>query len=373
MSENIFVTGSTGLLGSYIVKKLCEWNIGNIIALCRGETESETRNRILQEVERNLSDRERRKISGRIKVVRGDIIEKKLGLSDSAYNSLSKEIMSIYHCAALCKFNIQLDVARKVNVHGTENILKFALLCKRNRQFKAVHHISTVGVAGDSDGIFYETNLDVGQGFNNAYEQSKFEAEKLVTKYRTGGLPITIYRPGVITGDSISGYTNNFEMIYRPLQMFFIELFNEIPADKDSIYSFVPVDCTADAIIRISLDDNTHNLTYHIVNPDYVTFGKFVDVASRYFKFKKPLFISREKFDFKKLSPFQFNVIKPFVPYFNYKLRYDSTQAQAILNMVSFEWPKISDVFLRRLFKYCIQCKFIIPGRKFSLGILSRL
>ena len=69
-------------------------------------------------------------------------------------------------------------------------------------------HVSTIGVAGDTEGIFYYVDLDVGQGFNNPYEKSKFEAERLVERYRKKGLNILIVRPSMVIGHSRTGVTN---------------------------------------------------------------------------------------------------------------------------------------------------------------------
>lgn len=369
MEETIFLTGSTGLLGSYLLKKLLEYKVGSIIALSRSKTQEAAKERVFRELGKHLSAEQKRMFFPLIKVVRGDITEKNLGLSENTYTDLAKEITWIYHSAALCRFNAPLSIIRKVNVKGTENILKLALLCKENGRLKRFNHISTVGVAGDSEELFYEKDLDIGQKFNNTYEQSKFEAEKLIVKYRKRGLPITIYRPAVITGDYYSGYTNNFEMIYRPLQIFFTEMFNEIPADKSASFPFAPVDYVAEAIVRISLDNDSCASVYHLTGYE-ITFDKFLDSASKYFKFQKPLFIPIGKFDFENLSPFQLRIIKPYISYLNYKLRFDSKNAQVVLNKTGFRWPKISNAFLRRLFKFCIQSKFIVPREKPSLKTL---
>ncbi|MEW6086873.1 MAG: SDR family oxidoreductase [bacterium] len=373
MRETVLLTGSTGLLGSYILKELIKHNVGNIIVLSRGETQEEADRRVYQELGKHLSSKERQRFSKLVEIIRGDITQENLGLSKKMFNNLTKKITLIYHSAALCKFNIPLKIIRKVNVKGTDNILKFALVCKKYN-LKEVHYISTIAVAGDSKGVFYEDNLDLGQKFNNTYEQSKFEAEKLVVKYKKKGLPITIYRPGILVGDSVTGYTNNFQMFYQALQIFFSELFNEIPADKNSIYYLVPVDYVAKAIMRISLNknDNNNKLTYHIINSDTLVLNKFLDISSKYFKFKKPLIISKINFCFEKLSPFQMRIIWPYIPYLNYGLHFDSKNTKTILGKTDFKWPKINDVFLRRLFKFCVQCEFIIPRKKPSLRVLSK-
>lgn len=235
MKETIFLTGATGFLGSYLLRKLLDYKnhtIGNIIAFSRGETQREAERRVQQSLWGQLPLRQRHAPMSLFEVVRGDITQEHLGLSKHIYNRIMKKVTIIYHSAALCDFNVPLPTIRQINVNGTKSLLEFALSCKENGQFRYFHHISTVAVAGGKKGIFYEKELDVGQSFNNTYEQSKFETEKIIEKYRKKGLPIIVYRPAIITGDAVSGYTSNFRMFYQPLHLLCFELFKEIPADK---------------------------------------------------------------------------------------------------------------------------------------------
>ena len=363
LNKTIFLTGSTGLLGSYLLGKLLQQKDGKIIALSRGKTQEEAELRALQSLKKHFSY-SYKTISRFLEIVNGDITEKNLGLAKKTYDSLTEKVTSIFHSAALCDFKVPLATIRKVNVKGTENILEFASLCKRRSRFEALHHISTVAVAGNSKGIFYETDLDIGQSFNNTYERSKFEAEQMAIRYREKGLPVTIYRPAIITGDSRTGYTNNFKMFYQPLQIFSLELFREIPAEGSTLYSLVPVDHVAAAIVSISRDESSRNSTFHIANPNEITLRQFVKAAAGYLKFNEPVLIPREKFDFKRLSPLQLELLKPYIPYLNYELRFDSHHALEILKKTNFRWPKFNKSFLRKIFHFCIQCGFIVPKRR---------
>jgi len=368
MKETIFLTGATGFLGAYLLRKLLHYKshvLGNIIALSRGETQKEAERRVQQALWGQLPLRQKRGLISLLEVVRGDIARENLGLAKDIYHRIIRNVSIIYHSAAVCDFNVPLSSIRKINVAGTKRLLEFALSCQENGQFKCFHHISTVAAAGDKQGIFSEKQLSLGQKFNNTYEQSKFEAEKIIGKYRKKGLPVVVYRPAIITGDAVSGWTSNFRMLYQPLHLLCLELFKEIPADKNTRYSFCPADYTAEAIIRISLDQGClNNETYHIANPNGVTLGCFIDAASRYFNFQKPRLIPREKFPFKKLTPLQRSLIKPYIPYFNYKLRFDTSNAQKILKKTNFKWPKINAQLLKRLFKFCVKSGFIKRKRK---------
>src|SRR6476646_1648088 len=77
-------------------------------------------------------------------------------------------------------------------------------------------HVSTAYVAGDRRVTAYEDDAEHG-AFRNAYEQTKHEAERLV---RASGLPWTIARPSIVVGESDSGWTSSFNVLYGPLRAF---------------------------------------------------------------------------------------------------------------------------------------------------------
>ena len=367
MGKVIFITGSTGLLGSYLLKELLSYgnDIEQIIALSRGKTQKEAEARVLHMLKAQSPSEKTRGNLSLLKVVLGDIAENRFGLSIRVYNRLSREVNIIYHSAALAEFKVSDTVIRKANVDGTKNVFEFALACQRAGNLDRVNHISTVAVVGDRDGTFYEKDLDVGQNFHNTYEKSKFDAEKMALQYRKDGMPITIFRPAIIAGDSKTGYTNNFKMFYQPLHLFSLELFKEIPADDEVEYSLVPVDYAASAIMNISFDKSVDRYsTYHIANPHYIKLVDLIDVASKYFRFRKPILIKKKENCFKMFSPMQINLIEPFLPHFYHKAHFDVTHTMSILNKINFKWPSPNEHFLKKLFKFCVISEFIKRRRK---------
>lgn len=352
-------------MGWKLVKNILDETDSKLYLLVRQNSQKTVRERIGELVNKSYSGKKRRGIRSRLIVVKGDITKKNLGLTKTQIEDLSKKINIIYHSAALCQFNVHIEVIRKINVEGTKNVLDFALKCKSNNQFKSLHHISTVAILGDKGGVLYENSLDMGQGFNNTYEKTKFEAEKLVNRYRKKGLIASIYRPSVIVGDSIRGEASDFQMFYRPLHIFSIEILDEIPANKDLEYNLVPVDYTARAIYLISSDRNNDNKNYHLTNPSTITLKFLLNAASSYFGFKKPKIIPKNKFNFRKLRGFRRKAIEPYLPYFNHKdMAFDAANFKKAINGSSFAWPVINRKLLRRLFKYCVDVKYINPKIK---------
>lgn len=355
---NIFITGGTGLLGWDIVKELLKKKDTRLYLLARGRKGKSGQDRINGLIKKSYKGTERKAVSRRIQVIEGDITEKRLGIAMSCMNKLCKEIDTIYHSAALCEFGIPWERIKKINVYGTKNVLDFAMKCKKNGQFKSLNYISTVGVAGKAKGIFYEDDLDVDQAFNNTYERSKFEAEKLVEKYRKKGLIVSVYRPSIITGDSKTGETSAFQTLYQPMHIFSLGIFDKIPANKLSEYNLVPVDYVAKAVCLLS--SNGSNKNYHLTNPNIITLDFLLDTASSYFGFKKPKLILEKKFNFVKLAGFKKRLIASFLPYFNYTEKvFDTVNFDKAMEDKFFLWPVINKKLLIRLFKYCADAKYI--------------
>src|SRR5205823_6206999 len=106
----------------------------------------------------------------------------------------------IIHSAASVSFSLPLDESRAINVEGTRSILDLAELAQRRGGLRRLSYVSTAYVAGDRRGVFGEDDLDLGQGFRNPYEQSKFEAEKLV-RSRMDWVPTQVFRPSIVVGE----------------------------------------------------------------------------------------------------------------------------------------------------------------------------
>ena len=105
----------------------------------------------------------------------------------------------VWHLAAVYDLAVAPQVARRVNVDGTRNVLDF---CREQPHLRRLQYVSTCYVSGRFEGEFTEDALDVGQAFRNHYEETKYEAELLVRKAMADGIPATIYRPGIVVGDS---------------------------------------------------------------------------------------------------------------------------------------------------------------------------
>jgi thioester reductase-like protein len=202
--------------------------------------------------------------SGRISCVRGDITDPGLGLEDAAARALRDELTGCHHLAAVYDLAVSRELAQKINVVGTRNVLEFL---SHARRFERLDYVSTAYVSGRAKGVFHESDLDVGQSFKNHYEETKYLAELEVVK---SGLPRAIYRPGIVVGDSRTGETAKFDGPYYMLTAFerlpSPGLFLRIGGGRNSV-NLVPVDFVIEALARLSASAASLGKTYHLTDP----------------------------------------------------------------------------------------------------------
>lgn len=363
--NNIFVTGATGFLGSLIVDEILSSSGDVLHILVRDKQASVGRDRLISTLSDARGGGLNEAEKNRIHAYKGDITKRGLGLDrrDAAY--LAGTIDVIYHSAATTDINLPIAKARKINVGGTANVLDFALQCKQKGRLKKVNHISTAYVAGTGKALFKEDHLDIKQGFNNTYEQSKFEAEKLAHKYRRNGLHIDIFRPSIILGRYTDGKTTNFKMFYQPLHFLSLEIFEKIPAKGHSKANVINVDTAARAIVLISNRSGELSTTYHIASPDSPTFEFVLDAASDFFGFRKPEIVRPEELNMVMEYSFtQERMIAPYLPYFSYLTKFDMENTLNCLKKENFKFPAFDKVNLTRLFEYCDKVGFIKRRKK---------
>ncbi|MEV7476633.1 SDR family oxidoreductase [Streptomyces halstedii] len=139
-------------------------------------------------------------LPARIRVVETDLERPRLGLSAPAFHELADGLGAIWHSAGSINLEGDLPQLRRTNVDGTRRVLELAAAGRRK---PVVHHVSTAFVAGARrDGVAYEDELDDASGFENAYERSKYEAEKLVHAWsREHGRPVVVLRPSILVTD----------------------------------------------------------------------------------------------------------------------------------------------------------------------------
>ena len=359
--ELILVTGATGFLGVRLVAELLARYPQARLALLvrsRGELTAETRVSALVPAEHRA----------RVMAISGDVSQPRLGLSENDWHSLTLEVTRVIHSAATVRFDHTLPEAREINVEGTRRLLDFAAACANLR---VVAYVGTAYVAGERQGLVREDELVVGQSYRNTYERSKSEAEALV-RSRAGELPCVILRPSIIVGDSKTGATSSFKMMYWPLKIYARRLWRTVPGYPDAILDIVPVDFVARAVAELAFNPAAVGATVHLcAGPrGEATIQAIARRATEYFKVREPRYVSPTLF-FAAIRPLLFLLLwgkkrrvlrdgRAYRDYFTMKMRFDTTHAERLLGPVGLEPPQVLD-YLDRLFHYCVASEW---GRK---------
>jgi long-chain acyl-CoA synthetase len=369
--KSVVITGATGFLGREVVRHLLADDPGaRLVLLVRGKDDAAARSRgdaVLTSVLAGdaLEDARRR-----VRVERADLQEDRLGLDAAAYDRLVAETSAVIHGAASVSFTLPLEEARSINVEGTRRMLDLAAAAGARTDY-----IGTAYVAGDRRGLALESELDVGQPFRNTYEQTKMEAEKL-TSARGKSQPVAIFRPSIIVGDSATGRTSSFKVLYWPLKIYARGLWRIAPARERTPVDIVPSDYVVRALLHIRKDPASAGRVYHLAaGPERsATVRALTDLASEYFGVKKLIFVNPElfiRYARPLIDRFAFGRLRHvlltgrvYTPYLSLDLQFDTSNARAALAGTDISVPRVEEYF-STLFRYCIETDW---GKKGGSG-----
>jgi thioester reductase-like protein len=261
--ERVLLTGATGFLGSFVLIELLRHTRADVYCLVRAANAEEGARKLRKVLEAyGLWDEE---LSSRIVPVVGDLSEPLLGLGPERFEELAGEIDVIYHSGASVNWVYPYNALKPTNVLGTQEVLRLAV---RNR-VKPLHFISTLGVfplVGRSgvEVVREDDDLSHGGSLYNGYTQSKWVAEMLVETARARGLPVCVYRPSLITGDSRTGAWNKDDFTCKMIKTW--AGLGTAP-EVGTKLNLVPVDYVSRAIVSLSLRDGSLGKRFHLANP----------------------------------------------------------------------------------------------------------
>jgi thioester reductase-like protein len=359
--ELILVTGATGFLGVQLVHELLQRQPGAMLALL-------IRDRNGQSGTQRADAIVRPDLRSRVQVYSGDVSMPNCGLESATYRHLIAETTRVIHSAATVRFDHSLDEARRINVEGTRRILDFAAGARRLR---SLAYVGTAYVAGERTGLIREGELAVGQSYRNTYEQTKAEAEALVQS-RLGSMPGVILRPSIIVGDSRTGVTSSFKMMYWPLKIYARRLWRTVPGFPDAVLDIVPVDFVAGAVARLVFDEAAMGSTVHLCagQRGSATIQQIARRAAEYFDAPEARYVDPKLF-FAAIRPLLFLALwgrkrrvlrdgRAYRDYFTMRMQFDTTNAERLLEPAGVRPPPVLD-YLDRLFHYCVASDW---GRK---------
>ena len=351
---NYFITGATGFVGSNIIRKLLEVNPYNQIKILVRQSGGLSgffkANKILQSI---FTPIEYDEYKNRIEIYEGNFFEKYFGLSKDTYNHLTEITNVIFHSAATIKFNLSLEEASKINIEGTNEVMLFAEKCFNNKVLERVNHISTAYVTGRKKNMKY--NID-DVNFSNTYEITKYKAEQVVNSYINKGLPITIFRPSIITGNSKTGEITTNNIIYMFTLMLCMEYLKELPCNVDSSLNIISINYFINLMFSISKLPESLGLTLNITNTRNTNIRELIEFACNELVVKPPKFISIQ-YTGNKIHGIS-DKLKAFIPYFEESHYFDLSETYRILKRSTLPDDDIIEC-TRKIINYSLEKRIL--------------
>jgi len=287
----IFLTGSTGYLGSYLAAGLFTGYRDSLNLLVRARSEQEARERLWQSLQLHFDFPEFRDyLTTRVRIFLGDLTSERFGLSDDEYHKLIESTDSLLHCAASLNRKSEKQCLN-VNLRGSLEVIQLARRIQNRSGLRRYSHVSTVAVAGTrQDEVVREDKaIDWARSDYDPYARTKKFCEHMVAQLLPD-VPRTIFRPAIVLGDSRRPETTQFDMVQA-----FSVLANlpVLPLRADDRIDIVPADYVSKAIVTIHQKESAAHNTYHLSSgTGSQTYRELTDALAKEGGWRKPMYVS---------------------------------------------------------------------------------
>lgn len=244
-TNSVLVTGATGFLGVYLVKRLIDKGM-NVYCLVRSSDQKSAS----EKLEKSFKNYALPFDVHSVNVVCGDISREYFGLDKAEYNLLSKTVSFVIHSAAKVHHLSSYSDLEKENVQGTIEIINF---CNSIRD-KELLFVSTSAANVVSDAGFL--------GDASGYAETKWVSENIIKKSIDHGLSAKIIRCGNISSSYYSPGYSRKDMVLQLALKYFSQL-PEIPSsgagERAGKIDIVPVDVAANILTHILLSSSHYD------------------------------------------------------------------------------------------------------------------
>ena len=352
--QPILITGTTGFVGMEVMARFLQRSRRHVFALIRARNDADADQRLRAVLATAFGDADA--YSGRVTAVAGDIERPGLGLDPRRLDEVAEQVDRVLHAAASVSFELGLVESRGINVRGTQHMLGFADRAQQRGGVERFTYVSTAYVAGTHRGDFSEQDYDVGQGFRNPYERSKWESEGIVRE-ASSRLPVQIVRPSIIVGEQASGWTTAFNVLYGPIRAASTGAYRALPLNRRAPLDVVPIDYVADALFELC--SAGPNGTFHLVAGDRApTTGHVARMTAERFDQPRPWIVPPAVY--RALYPLLRRAVRGrqrlalehtqvFIPYLNIGVRFQDHLTRARLEPAGVRLLPFDDYFARLL------------------------
>lgn len=218
--------------------------------------------------------------ASRIEILEGEASALDMGLSGAELRLLGRRVTRIHHVAHEAHARTDRRTAERINVQGAVEAVAVARACG---ELTCLVHHSTALVSGDRAGVVLEDELDEGQGFHSAVQESRMRAE-IVMRRAMRDVPIAVVRPTMMVGDSDTGEADRLDGPYL-LALMLLGLPGDmaipLPTGSDNPFDVVPVDFVVRAAHHLSRQPDAVGRTFHLASPEGLTAQQVFDSIAR--------------------------------------------------------------------------------------------
>jgi thioester reductase-like protein len=331
----IFLTGSTGYIGGHVAANLLEEHGASLNVLIRARDAHEAELRLWQALQLHLDfPRFYEHLQTRIRIFRGDLTGEHFGLSRDDYDRLIHSSDSVIHCAASLNRKSEKSCLN-VNLRGTLEVLQLAMRVHHYHGMRRFSHVSTVAVAGkrQDEVVTEDKSIDWERSDYDPYARTKKFCEHMIRQLLPE-VPITIFRPSIVLGDSRRAETTQFDMVRS---FVFLAGLPMLPFRPDDKIDIVNVDFVADAIATLHQKPQAQHDVYHLSSgKDSQTFRELTNALAAARQKRGPVFLPMLERPFSAtvntLSNFRGPIshgaalMKVFMPYLMWNTVFDNTR-----------------------------------------------
>lgn len=257
-----FVTGSTGYLGSYVTARLLQGHREQLCLLVRARDRHEAEQRLWKSLQLHLPFAQFADyVRTRVELYLGDITLPQLGLSPREYERLLAATDSVLHIAASLNRRSE-RLCTNVNLRGTLEVVRFARAARELHGLRRFSDVSTTAVAGERsrEVIQEDESIDWERRDYDPYARTKKFCEHMVETLLPD-VPVTVFRPATVIGDTRFGATTQFDMVRAVLMLARMRV---LPLRPESRHDIVPADYVGRAIADIHQLTAPRHRIYHL-------------------------------------------------------------------------------------------------------------
>ena len=363
----IFITGSSGYLGSYIVEKLLREHSEKLLLLIRGRDEKDATVKLWESLQLHIDEKTfRGYLENRIQIVRGDLTERHFGLDDTQWAELVHDTTSIIHCAA--SLNRKSDkVCMNVNMRGTLQIIALAREAQEDHGLRRLSFVSTVAVAGErqSEVVQEDRSVDWARYDYDPYARTKKFCEHMIQELLPD-ISTLIFRPSIILGDNRFAKTTQFDMAQAFVWLSKLPI---LPFDQHWKLDIVPANYVGAAIVDLHQKEKPAYQIYHLSSGERSpTYGDIVEALSaqghrkpHFMPFLEPMFswvVNLAAGSPKKLGISGVgSLLKVFLPYLTFDTVFDNRRVVAEMGSPPVPFTD----YANPLYKFVTETNFKYP------------